>query len=318
MFNLSNKQKAIKVTAFINQRILTSKSLSKGTKSAHRNLIRHIKDFEAERETELMSDSLTEQVAEEFIYHLRTKKRNDKKAKFGYLLINTVIDLFNNVSTILNKADRAGYKVDFGFKDVDMKGEDANMVYLTIEELDRINKLDKLSKEAKAVRDVFLIGCFTALRFSDYSRLTVDDNFKDGKIFIKTKKTGALVIIPVHPIIQEILDRNNGKIPQIPSQQAFGGTIKRICKKAGITETVLWERTAGTGAIKKKYKKYELVSSHTARRTGATNMYLAGIPTARIMLLTGHKTESAFFLYIRIGREENAKTLSEHPFFSKK
>ena len=58
-----------------------------------------------------------------------------------------------------------------------------------------------------------------------------------------------------------------------------------------------------------------LVISHTARRSGATNMYLAGIPTFRIMLLTGHTTEESFFKYIRIGKEENANVLSEYPFF---
>jgi integrase len=77
----------------------------------------------------------------------------------------------------------------------------------------------------------------------------------------------------------------------------------------------MYERTVGTRVVKRLVKKYTLVSTHTARRTGATNMYLSGIPVARIMLLTGHKTEQSFFRYIRIEREENAKTLSEHPFF---
>jgi integrase len=78
---------------------------------------------------------------------------------------------------------------------------------------------------------------------------------------------------------------------------------------------VLYERTDGTKVVRKRMKKYALVSSHTARRSGATNMYLAGIPVARIMLLTGHKTEQAFFKYIPIGKQENAKTLLEHNFF---
>jgi integrase len=67
--------------------------------------------------------------------------------------------------------------------------------------------------------------------------------------------------------------------------------------------------------VRKRVKKYALVSSHTARRTGATNMYLAGVQTFRIMLITGHTTEQSFFKYIRIEREENARVLSEHPFF---
>lgn len=57
------------------------------------------------------------------------------------------------------------------------------------------------------------------------------------------------------------------------------------------------------------------VSSHTARRTFATNAYLAGILPARIMLITGHKTEQAFFRYIRIDKVRNAQELAQMDFF---
>ena len=218
----------------------------------------------------------------------------------------------------LNKAARQGYPVEHGFENIRLKKEDSGAVYLNLDELNKLNELKKLSPEAAACRDMFLVGCFTALRISDYRRLTVEDNFVNGNIRIKTQKTGATVIIPVHPIIDSILKRNNNTLPKMPSQQAFGATIKRVCKKAGITEQVLWERTVGTRVVRKKVPKYQLVSSHTARRSGATNMYLAGIPTARLMLLTGHTTEQSFFKYIRINKEDNAKELSQHKFFAKK
>jgi hypothetical protein len=47
--------------------------------------------------------------------------------------------------------------------------------------------------------------------------------------------------------------------------------------------------------------KYEFISSHTARRSAATNMYLTGrMKTYEIMSLTGHTTEKSFFRYIRV------------------
>ena len=116
----------------------------------------------------------------------------------------------------------------------------------------------------------------------------------------------------------EILKRNSKCFPKISSQQAFSKIIKIICKNAGINELVLWERTVGKKVVRKTYQKWQLVSSHTARRTGATNMYLSGIPTARIMLLTGYKTEQSFFKYIRIEKKENAEILSNHYFFTHK
>jgi integrase len=274
-------------------------------KRQYRNVARHINLFEKETGIRICTDTFTEGIAEEFIVYLR---------KQG-LMASTVKNIHQKMTTLMNKADRAGHPVNRGFQNLSVKGENACAIYLTMDELKRLNELKGLSKEAAATRDRFLVGCFTALRISDYRRITVSENFVGGFIQLKTQKTGAVVTIPIHPIVRQIIERNNGVLPNIPSQQSFGNTIKRVCKKAGITETVLWERTVGTKIVHKKMKKWELVSSHTARRTGATNMYLAGIPTARIMLLTGHATEQSFFMYIRIGREENAKTLAEHEFF---
>lgn len=63
-------------------------------------------------------------------------------------------------------------------------------------------------------------------------------------------------------------------------------------------------------------QKCELVKTHTARRSGATNMYLAGIPTIAIMKITGHKTEKEFMKYIKITEEQTAMELMNHPYFA--
>lgn len=58
-------------------------------------------------------------------------------------------------------------------------------------------------------------------------------------------------------------------------------------------------------------KKYELISTHTARRSFATNLFKAGFPAISIMKITGHKTEKAFMRYIKITEEQNAELLGE-------
>jgi integrase len=292
---------------FIYDFISKSKNLTNKNKASFRNLARHLKEFHEETGIKVRTNSFTETVAEEFIVHL--KKKN--------LMLNTVVSLFFKVGTAIRRADKRGYDVDYSFESVKIKTEETNAVYLNEEELKKINELKNLSKEAKAVRDRFLLGCYTAMRFSDYSRIT-SSNIINNNIEIKTKKTGTIVIVPVHPMLFDILNRNNNDFPALPSQQSFNKMVKNICKRAGINEPVLYERTHGEKIIRKRLKKWEMVSSHTARRSGATNMYLAGISTMRIMLLTGHKTEQAFFKYIRINKEENAKTLSEHDFFKRK
>jgi integrase len=62
--------------------------------------------------------------------------------------------------------------------------------------------------------------------------------------------------------------------------------------------------------------KYELVSSHTARRTGITLLYMTGIPLQQVMLISGHKDEDGIRHYLRLTKEENVALLKDNPFFS--
>lgn len=62
--------------------------------------------------------------------------------------------------------------------------------------------------------------------------------------------------------------------------------------------------------------KNKLIKTHTARRSGCTNMYLRGIAPIDVMKISGHKTEREFLKYIKVTKEETAKNLINHPFFS--
>jgi integrase len=316
-FVLPSKQKnsaRIRFTTFVDEYVASTKQ-SERYKRSYRNVAAHIRRFEKHIDEEIYLDNFSEHVAQEFLYYLRAKGRiKGIKAHGKGLMLNTVYTIWSKVVYLLGKAAKQ-HNLTLDCDNIVVHREDANAIYLTLEELSRINQLKKLKKEENAVRDRFLLGCFTALRYGDYSVLT-SKNIVGNNIEVKTRKTGAKVIIPIHPIVQEVFNRNGGELPSLPSQQTFCKIIKCVCKAAGINSEVLYERTVGHEVIRKRVKKYELVSSHTARRTAATNMYLAGIPIFNIMLITGHTTEQSFFKYIRINREENAKTLSKHNFFS--
>lgn len=164
------------------------------------------------------------------------------------------------------------------------------------------------------VRNKFLIGAYTALRVSDYNRITdinVDGNF----IKITPKKTEKIVIIPVHPTLRKIID-NGFNLAEPISEQKINRRIKEIARYAGITKM-----TEGTKIINKRttlgcWEKCEMITTHTSRRSGATNMYKAGIPTLSIMYITGHKTERAFLKYIKITQEENAELMAKNAYFA--
>lgn len=207
----------------------------------------------------------------------------------------------------------------------------ADAVYLTTEELEKIYNLpitpesiqdpehpitgdwmDKKIAALKRARGLFLIGCYTGLRVSDFSRLS--DAHVGKYITIKTQKTGMPVIIPIHPVVRDIID-SGFDLTDTLSDQKLNKQIKELCRLAGITDEVLVNRNEGGKNIERTYPKYKLVSSHTARRSFATNAYKAGVPTIAIMKITGHTKESTFLKYIKVSAQENAEMLSDHPFF---
>lgn len=191
-------------------------------------------------------------------------------------------------------------------------------VYLTEKEIETLHNLDLSdNKPLDIARDVFLIGCYTAQRFSDYSRINAQHikEVKGGKIIdLIQKKTGEQVLIPIRPELDFILKKYNYK-PPLTYEQKINERIKIICEKAEIKELIEIEEIKGGLKVSKMVPKHDLIKTHTARRTGATLMFLAGIPTISIMKITGHKTEREFLKYIRVTKEETAQTLIKHPYF---
>jgi integrase len=122
--------------------------------------------------------------------------------------------------------------------------------------------------------------------------------------FIKIiqEKTGKITSIPINWRIRAILDKYNGSPPNVKgiSISEFNWVIKRLCEMAGINETILRKETYGNKTVEKFYKKYELVSSNTSRKSFCTNRYFKGIPPKVIMAITGHKTENSFKKYLNL------------------
>lgn len=208
-------------------------------------------------------------------------------------------------------------------------------IYLTPEEIERIHKV-KLDGTLATIRDRFVIGCVTGLRYSDYSRFG-PGHLKSGVITILTQKTNRKVVIPAHRLVIDILKRNRNDIPKAPTLRYFNMMLPTIGLKAGIKgdvqiESIQNEEPDGFAAndlisdlgsentkrkvISKVVPKFELITTHTARRSFATNAYLGGIKPAKIMLITGHTTENSFFRYIRIAAAQNAEELKSHHFFN--
>lgn len=287
--------------------MVNKKNKSISYKSQYKVLMKHVNDFSEKYDCIIYTNSVTEDFIEDFIGYLRDKNMRN----------NTVKGLIEKIKAMTKKAGNYGYAVNRTFDEISVPEEDTCSIALSMNDITRIYYYTGLTKKQEKIRDLFIVGCLTGMRYSDYSTLT-SDNIQKDIIVKKTKKTGVTVHVPVHSYIKELLDKYDGELPKDISIQHFNRSIKTICKKIGLTDKVVFTRTVGHNVVTDTYEMWQVISSHTARRSAATNMYNSGrMKTLQIMLITGHTTEKNFFRYIKIGREENAKNISTDLFFRK-
>lgn len=233
--------------------------------------------------------------------------------------VNTIGKYIQVLKTFLTYATENGYNTNMFFQSRIFKAPKVPgfSIYLTETEIRQILELDlKETPHLERVRDLFVVGCWTGLRFSDFTTIR-PENVKDEYLEIKTFKTGEKVIIPIHPMVREIMAKYDGKYPNsLPpaiSNQKMNAYLKEIAKKVDCLKVpVEVERIKGGLKTMTKQDKWELVTTHTARRSFATNVFKSGFPAISLMKITGHRTEKAFLLYIKVTPEENAKLLMDH------
>lgn len=306
------------------------------TKKAYTTTINKLKEFEKEYKIKLRFIDIDIDFYNQFKNWMlnATYVKRKGEAPIHYTK-NYIGALFKNITLFMNESK--GKVHDFtGFIDKDFKSEkeETDSIYLTQEEIQKIYDLDITEELLRKhgyknqnlistinslieERDRFLLGCFTALRHSDYSRL---DNlhFKEDIIRIWTVKKDKKVFIPMHYRVREILERRNNILPSAISDQKHNKQVKALGKLAGINEETVLSKTRGGKRIENVGPKYKFITSHTARRSGATNMYLAGVDLKFIQDILGHSKIEQTIRYIKVTAEENAKRLIDHPYFSGK
>jgi len=229
--------------------------------------------------------------------------------------LNTVGKHLRNVKTFMQEAlDRnLTTNIHFRKKTFRVVSEKTESIYLNETELKDLEELDLSDdKRLERVRDLFLVGCWTGLRFSDFSKIQLH-NIQKEFIEIETQKTGAKVVIPIHNVVRRILEKYthypNSLPPAISNQKMneylkeIGGKIEMLKQGFTVSNTIKGSK------VHRTYSKHELLVTHTARRTFATNQYLKGVPVYDIMKITGHKTEKAFLRYLKLDNRDAAMRL---------
>ncbi|MEY4903070.1 MAG: hypothetical protein RLZZ292_885 [Bacteroidota bacterium] len=186
---------------------------------------------------------------------------------------------------------------------------------MTDSEIKQIAKQDfSGSERLDKARDLFLMGCYTGLRYGDFSTLTkehfttaIGKNGEKIDVIKKlTLKTIHPVTIPVFPETKVLINKYDEHPPEKITNQKLNEYIKEIGQIVGLDSNVMIPVNKGGVNTETNFKKYELIRTHTARRSFATNLHLQGFPSLEIMRITGHTTETQFKKYIRVTNEENA------------
>lgn len=275
-----------------------------------------LEEFEKHFKTRLDFDSINIEFYNKFINFLEEK---------NYAL-NTIGKHIKSFKTFLNYALSEGFTSNQRFKSVDfkVKKEITTEIYLSDDDIKQMHKKD-LSEypELEHARDVFLMGCFSGQRISDYNNLTEDDIVSiDGVDYFKiiqkkNRKYGKEVMCPITKEMREIMDkRYNGKPPHKIAESQLNEDIKKVGGLLKFNELIKCEYTKGGKLTKEMIPKHRLIKSHTARRSFCTNKYLAGMSPYDIRLFSGHSTDKEFFKYIRIKDRERASHIVKGGYFN--
>ena len=237
---------------------------------------------------------------------------------------NTIARHIKHLKLIMRSAKQEGMHNNTAFESKQFRVSQVRTepVFLNEKELNQMYSLDLSAQpRLEVARDVFLLGCYLAQNYTDYKLITrknlteLGDGRKALKIF--QFRSGKEVIVPLRYEAEEILKKYDFALPQT-SEQMINERLKTIAKMAGIDEPVTVMVHEGGRKTEKKVPKYQLIKTHTAKRSGCINMYLANVPTVEIMAISGHKTERDLLVYIRSSNKEweVANKLSSHPYFA--
>lgn len=190
------------------------------------------------------------------------------------------------------------YKTDF-HEFIAPTADETDEVALTIEQIQEVFDHDfSKNPRLERVRDLFVFGCSTGMRISNYSQVTKKD-IENGSIKVRDAKNNQKTLrIPLTETSMYVLKKYDFNLPNI-STQKFNKYIKEVFKAIGYDWEVTKTSRIGNKVIEKISPFYDRISSHTARRSFITVMKDKKIPDKVIMSITGHKSFEVFNKYYK-------------------
>jgi len=231
------------------------------------------------------------------------KFSKDKLKKYAESTLGKHIQ---QLKLILKHAEQNGIKIRRSAYDFRIKQYSTISTFLGESEIDMIFNYEPETDYLENTRKLLLVGCTTGLRVSDLMRIKQFD-LKNDSLELVTKKTNQPIVVPLDPRVKDFI----AEVRPI-SHQKFNKYIKVLCKKIGLIDPMKgYVRDKQNKRVLGVYPKYKLITSHTMRRSFATNLY-GKVPTVVIMAITGHTTEKSFLTYIKKPQRDFAEQLKQY------
>lgn len=301
---VANKEKTINLVCFTYY-FSTVVYASQSYKDSVRRLAELLEEFARENNMILLSDSMNFENVSAFQKFLHPRYRDSSFAHYIYRL-----------RTVLRAIASEGYIVDQTLCKMRVKKADNTKAVLDEKEIFQLYRCMYSDRLLKMARDIIIILCRVGLRYCDYLKVTsicVNDNI----LTVLTSKEKVLAMVPLHYLVRKIMKKYGDSFPQFPhSMITLNKYIKLACQKAGIIEETLVQYSKNNQVYTESYPKYELISTHTGRRSFATFLDNNEVPPHEAKLMTGHKSTESYLGYIQDQRSSVARKYNNSEIFN--
>lgn len=182
---------------------------------------------------------------------------------------------------------------------------DKQHIALTSDEIKMLIHHECSTKALEVAKDMFVLQMFTLQRISDFKTINSESfNLKNNTLRLYQKKTGKYIHINMQSDAIKIIKKYNFKLPFL-ADQYYNRLLKNLFQEVGIDEKIPIIKQIGAKRTQEYVPKYTQISSHTARRTGITELIRLGVPTKVIMQLSGHTNMSSLEKYIQLVENES-------------
>ena len=254
----------------------------------------NFKDFQKDKKRIYNTEMIDLKFRNEYVeYLIETKKYAPTTVYRKMKFLRTVLYFIENLGI---KVNPFLHNSRFLTKDIEVDN-----IALSENEIDEIERLDLSdNKRLEQVRDLFLVACYTGQRFSDLNKINQSNIIDDEYIAIRQQKTNEQLTLPLLKVVKTILVKYSYKLPKI-SNVKFNEYIKEVAK---LCETLNKQYNGDNKKV-----RWQMISSHTARRTFVTLNYGKGVDLDTLKLGTGHKQTKTLQTYIKMNDKQKADLL---------